>query len=286
MGSDGSLSTFFPAKILLFGEYTVINGGVALAIPFNHFQGAWQISNTPAYDWNPLLRFLQANPELGIDALQLERDLVAGAGYVSTIPQGKGLGSSGALVASIFDYYSLQKDLSLLEVKHMLSQMEGFYHGQSSGVDPLVSWLKKPLLLDAQFNPQVAELPVEHWRELERWFLFDSEVSRHSAPLIAAFKQKMQDEAFQKTMGHLKLVIHEAIDAYQEINEAVMGQVMMDLSRLQFECLQEMIPQNMRQLWLEGLDTRQFALKLCGAGGGGYFIGYSLKGTPRKILKF
>ncbi len=286
MGSDGSLSTFFPAKILLFGEYTVINGGVALAIPFDHFQGSWHLSQAPRYDWNPLLRFLQAHPELAIDAARLERDLAGGAGYVSTIPQGKGLGSSGALVASIFDYYSLQKDLSLLEVKHKLSQMEGFYHGQSSGVDPLVSWLKKPLLLDAQFNPQVAELPVERWRELERWFLFDSEVSRHSAPLIAAFKQKMQDESFKITMGHLNLVIDEAIDAYQEINEAVMGQVMLDLSRLQFECLQEMIPQAMKQLWLEGLDSRQFALKLCGAGGGGYFIGYRLKNAPTKTLKF
>lgn len=280
------MSTLFPAKILLFGEYTVINGGVALAIPFDHYQGSWQLSGAPQYDWNPLLRFLQAHPELAIDAARLEHDLSQGAGYVSTIPQGKGLGSSGALVASIFDTYSLEKDLSLADVKHRLSQMEGFYHGQSSGVDPLVSWLKKPLLLDSNFNPQAIELPVQDWRELERWFLFDSQVSRHSAPLIAAFKQKMQAEAFKTTMGHLNLVIDEALDAYQEINEAVMGQVMLDLSRLQFECLQEMIPVSIRELWLEGLETRQFALKLCGAGGGGFFIGYRLKNAPTKILKF
>ncbi len=276
----------FPAKILLFGEYTVINGGVALAIPFDHYQGSWQLTNAPKYDWNPLLRFLQAHPELEIDAQKLERDLSGGAGYVSTIPQGKGLGSSGALVASIFDFYSVKKDLSLLEIKTKLSQMEGFYHGQSSGVDPLVSWLKKPLMLDAQFNPSLADVPVKTWSELDRWFLFDSEVSRHSAPLIAAFKQKMQDETFKTTMGHLNLVVDEAIDAYQELNEAVMGQAMLDLSRLQYECMQEMIPDSIKSLWLEGISSRQFALKLCGAGGGGYFIGYRLKNAPTKTLKF
>lgn len=280
------MTKLFPAKILLFGEYTVINGGVALAIPYQHYQSSWSLHSAPKYDWNPLLRFLQAHPELEVDSHRLEKDLSLGAGYISNIPQGKGLGSSGALVASLYDFYSPQTERTLLEVKEKLSKMEGFYHGQSSGVDPLVSWLNKPLLLDSHFNPRPADVPIQKWKELDRWFLLDSEVSRHSAPLIAAFKHKMKDETFKKTMGHLNLVVDEAIEAYGELNELVMGQLMLDLSRLQYECMQEMIPEAIKGLWMEGIESRQFALKLCGAGGGGYFIGYRLKNAPTKTLKF
>ena len=34
-----------PAKILLFGEFTTINGGDALAMPLKLFQGQWKQGN-------------------------------------------------------------------------------------------------------------------------------------------------------------------------------------------------------------------------------------------------
>jgi mevalonate kinase len=61
---------------------------------------------------------------------------------------------------------------------------------------------------------------------------------------------------------------------------------MLTISQLQFEAFQEMIPASMQGIWLEGLKSKSYALKLCGAGGGGYFIGYRLKTTPSGVLKF
>ena len=38
-----------------------------------------------------------------------------------------------------------------------------------------------------------------------------------------------------------------------------------------------MIPTQMRGLWSKGLESGEYVLKLCGAGGGGYILGFSDK---------
>jgi mevalonate kinase len=276
----------FSAKILLFGEYTVIRGGSALAIPFNEFSGRWVKTGAPSFDWNVLIRFLRAHPELEIDTLRLERDLAQGGGFTSTIPQGKGLGSSGALVAGLLAAYGPGREWSIAEAQSRLAGLEACYHGQSSGLDPLVSWLGKPIIIDHVTGPSIASVPTERWRELDRWFLLDSGVARHSAPLIAVFKEKAQTSDFQERLVQLEGLASEAIECYEHLDEPMMGIAMQELSRLQLEAMAEMIPAALKTLWEQGLKDRTFALKLCGAGGGGYFLGYRLKGYPRKVLKF
>lgn len=274
----------FSAKILLFGEYTVIRGGQALAIPFDNFKGHWG-RGAPAIDWNPLLRFLGAHPELEIDIQRLQHDLQNGGGFVSSIPQGKGLGSSGALVAGLLASYGPEKEWSLVEVRSRLAALESCYHGQSSGVDPLVSWVGKPLLLKGANDPEVAKMPVETWQKLDRWFLYDSGVARYSAPLVALYKKKTEDPEFAATMEHLDALVSEAIECYEHLDEALMGQTMRALSTLELKAFDEMIPASVKSVWQQGLESGDFALKLCGAGGGGYFLGYRLKAAPSGVLK-
>lgn len=280
------MSPSFSAKILLFGEYTVIHGGQALALPYPAYSGQWVEKGAPAHDWAPLLRFLFAHPELEIDLARLQRDLAQGGGFVSSIPQGKGLGSSGALVAALLHSYGPRRDWQLCEVRERLASLEACYHGQSSGVDPLVSWVGQPLLLGGGKGPEVADMPLARWRELERWFLLDSGVPRHSAPLIALFKQQAEDPAFQEVLGKLNGLVNEAIESYEHLDEPMMGVTMQALSAMQLKALDGMIPSGIKELWGEGLKSRQFALKLCGAGGGGFFIGYRLKTFPNGVLKF
>lgn len=274
----------FPSKLLLFGEYTVINGSEALALPFPKFSGKWEKNLANKYDWNSLLRFLEAHTDL-LDVTRLEKDLGEGWGFTSSIPQGKGLGSSGALVAALFHTYSLQKDLSLQDIRSQLAELEGHYHGQSSGVDPLVSWVDQPLILSGAETPRMAQMPVEDWSKTSRWFLLDSGVARHSAPLVAVFKRKQADVKFQETLSTLESLVSECIEDYRNLDEAHMGLHMEELSRLQLSAFQEMIPEKLKEIWVQGLDSRQFALKLCGAGGGGYFLGYKLRGPlPEDVI--
>jgi len=275
----------FPAKILLFGEYTVIRGGAALALPYPEHSGRWG-AGAPVHDWNPLLRFVQTCPEL-LDVTALELDIARGHGFLSDIPQGKGLGSSGALVAALYRAYGCNVPTDLEGVRDRLARLEACYHGQSSGVDPLVSWVARPLLLRGQEAPVLVDLPIGDWTSSGRWFLLDSGVARHSAPLIAVYRRKLEDEAFQGRIRALAGIVEELVAAYRQFDEAHVGIGMEELSRLQLDVFQEMIPAELRTLWERGLEERQFALKLCGAGGGGFFLGYRLRGDlPVGAVRF
>ena len=44
------------------------------------------------------------------------------------------------------------------------------------------------------------------------------------------------------------------------------------ISKLQWEHFKEMIPKAVQQLWVDGLKSEEYCVKLCGAGGGGYFL--------------
>ncbi len=280
------MSRQFNAKILLFGEYTVIRGGKALALPYSAYSGEWTTDQVAKVDWHPLIRFLLGHPELEIDVKRLEQDLERGGGFRSSIPQGKGLGSSGALVAGLLAAYGPQKEWTLSEAHARLAGLEACYHGQSSGVDPLVSWVGKPLRIDGQQCPQIVKMPTETWTALDRWFLLDSGVARHSAPLVAVFKQKTENPDYKADLEHMEALVGDGIEAFEHLDEAMMGVTMEALSHLQLASFEEMIPRAIKAIWIHGLETRQFALKLCGAGGGGFFLGYRLKTYPSAALKF
>ncbi|MGB1431030.1 MAG: mevalonate kinase, partial [Flavobacteriaceae bacterium] len=159
----------FYAKILLFGEYGIIKDAKGLSIPYNFYKGALKISDTKnkkAQSSNQKLSefvdFLeQINSTLvTFNIKQLREDLAKGLYFDSSIPQGYGIGSSGALVAAIYDRYAnnritilenLTRD-KLLKLKEIFGQMESFFHGKSSGLDPLNSYLSLPILINSKTN--------------------------------------------------------------------------------------------------------------------------------------
>src|SRR5690606_18897313 len=49
------------------------------------------------------------------------------------------------------------------------------------------------------------------------------------------------------------------------------------ISKFQWDFFPEMIPTQMRGIWTRGIETGDYILKLCGAGGGGFLLGYSEK---------
>ena len=150
----------FYSKILLFGEYGIIKDSKGLSIPYNFFKGALKIedsNSTKAKKSNGALRefvgYLEMvrknNPDLvTFDFDTLKRDVNSGMYFDSSIPQGYGVGSSGALVAAIYDKYALDKITvlenltreKLLKLKMIFGKMESFFHGKSSGLDPLNSY--------------------------------------------------------------------------------------------------------------------------------------------------
>src|SRR5690606_5222108 len=116
------------------------------------------------------LKELQAQGEsASFDMKALERDIAAGMYFDSSIPQGYGIGSSGALVAAIYDRYAQDKITvlenltrdKLLRLKEIFGKMESFFHGKSSGLDPLNSYLSLPILINSKDNIESTSIPSQ-----------------------------------------------------------------------------------------------------------------------------
>ena len=47
-----------------------------------------------------------------------------------------------------------------------------------------------------------------------------------------------------------------------------------ELSKETFNNFQEMIPEKIKHKWKEGINNDSYYMKLCGSGGGGFFLAY------------
>ena len=283
----------FFAKILLFGEYGIIKDAKGLSIPYNFYKGALKISDTKnkkAQSSNQKLSefvdFLeQINSTLvTFNIKQLREDLAKGLYFDSSIPQGYGIGSSGALVAAIYDRYAnnritilenLTRD-KLLKLKEIFGQMESFFHGKSSGLDPLNSFLSLPILIHSKDVLEPTGIPSQPQAGKGAVFLIDSGSMGETAPMVNLFMQNMESPSFRK-------MIKEQFISYSDrcVEHFLTGDIKSlfgDLKRLSKTVLthfKPMIPEQFHSLWKTGIDTNAYYLKLCGSGGGGYILGFT-----------
>ena len=47
-----------------------------------------------------------------------------------------------------------------------------------------------------------------------------------------------------------------------------------NLSEITFKNMNEMIPESLKEIWQEGLKSNKYYIKLCGSGGGGFFLAF------------
>ncbi len=279
---------FYFSKLLLFGEYSVIKGSRALAAPLSRFKGYWSLAESTAAarvhqrNLPEFLQFMQQQNGMRkmLDLQQMEADIHKGLYFESNIPTGYGVGSSGALCAAIYDKYAfepitLEESDRLPELKESLAAMEQFYHGASSGTDPLICYLDKTILIDPDEGIKTLSFPKDHVTNAGyQFFLLDTDITRSTGPLVKIFLEKCEDGIY------LERLLSEYIPQVEEIIEAFLKREVENIfenfhfiSHYQFKYFQEMIPPDFLQAWLSGLSSDTFKLKLCGAGGGGFFLG-------------
>ncbi len=282
----------FYAKILLFGEYGIIEDSKGLAIPYNSYQGALKISSDLSQEAKisnqKLIDYFHYLSDLNSDELMLrldefKKDLDSGMYFDSSIPQGYGVGSSGALVAAVYDKYAddkitvlenLTRD-KLLKLKTIFSLMESFFHGKSSGLDPLNSYLSLPILINSKDNLEATGIPSQKDGK-GAVFLLDSEMVGETQPMVNIFMNKMKNEGFRKMIDrdfarYTDLCIDNFL--HGDVN-ALFGNVK-SLSKVVLKHFKPMIPNSFHQLWQQGIETNDYYLKLCGSGGGGYILGFT-----------
>lgn len=269
--------TSFPAKVLLLGEYTILNGSKALAFPYWPLLGKWSFEKAEKeariISRKSIRSFIDNIRSENLNFEKMRSDYLEGIWFDSTIPQGFGLGSSGAIIAAIYDRYATHS-INLYDHKNEMAFLENYFHGSSSGLDPLVSFIQRPLLIH-NFNS--VEFLTEDL-DLKGFFLLNTGRPRQTSPLVQIFQEKMKDPQFKQGCANtLSKDVDFAIDAVLKGNRTHLSHHLWHISKFQWDFFPEMITTKERGLWTKGLETGDYILKLCGAGGGGFLLGYSEK---------
>lgn len=286
----------FYSKILLFGEYGIIKDSKGLSIPYNFYNGALKIdehktiatrkSNDALNRFTEYLETLQTEqPALvTFDLEKLKTDVAAGLYFDSSIPMGYGVGSSGALVAAVYDQYANEKITilenltreKLLQLKKIFGAMESFFHGKSSGLDPLNSYLSLPILINSEDSIESANIPSQTVDGKGAVFLLDSGQTGETAPMVNIFMENMKQEGFRNMLKnqfvkHTDACVHDFLKGDVK---SLFGNVK-QLSKVVLDNFKPMIPKEFHTLWKKGIETNAYYLKLCGSGGGGYMLGFT-----------
>ncbi|MBT8238294.1 MAG: mevalonate kinase [Croceitalea sp.] len=284
----------FYSKILLFGEYGIIKDSKGLSIPYNFFKGALKKeeslsaearkSNESLKKFSSYLSTIQSDDLVRFDIGSFDADIAEGMYFDSSIPQGYGIGSSGALVAAIYDKYAFNKITvlenltreKLLELKAIFGTMESFFHGKSSGLDPLNSYLSLPILINSKDNIESTILPSQHSKGKGAVFLLDSGMTGETAPMVQIFMEQMKQEGFRNMIKD-KFIKHTdaCVEHFLKGDiKSLFGHVK-QLSHVVLDNFKPMIPAQFHALWKKGIETNDYYLKLCGSGGGGYILGFT-----------
>jgi mevalonate kinase len=286
----------FYSKILLFGEYGIIRDSKGLSIPYNFYNGALKREENPSAEaiksnenlkrFVSYLEILQSEqPELvTFDLDTLKNDVATGMFFDSSIPQGYGVGSSGALVAAIYDKYAQNKITvlenltreKLLQLKTIFGQMESFFHGKSSGLDPLNSYLSIPILINSKDNIEATGIPTQSLEGTGAVFLIDSGIVGETAPMVSIFMEKLKDQGF-RTMLKSQFIKHTdaCVENFLGGDMKSLFANTKKLSKVVLNNFKPMIPEQFHGIWQEGIDSNDYYLKLCGSGGGGYILGFT-----------
>ena len=270
----------FYSKILLFGEYGIIKDSKGLSIPYNFFKGALKVSKAPdeeAKQSNASLKkfmtYLESIEDKRIATFDFEKlhaDVNAGMYFDSSIPQGYGVGSSGALVAAIYDKYAQEKITvlenltreKLLKLKAIFSEMESFFHGKSSGLDPLNSYLSLPILIHSKDNIEPAGIPSQSVENKKgAVFLLDSGMVGETAPMVNIFMESMKQEGFRNMLKNQFVKYTDAcVEDFLKGDVKSLFSNIKQLSHVVLDNFKPMIPKKFHMLWKKGIESNNYYL--------------------------
>jgi mevalonate kinase len=286
----------FYAKILLFGEYSIISGGQALTFPLKKFSGSLDFftsasnnlliakaSNVSLKNYLDYLLDIQSSSQFlyPLDLDRLDQDLSAGLFFNSNIPQGYGAGSSGAMVAALFYQYALQgsnRDSRLAMIPsevllQQLAKMESYFHGSSSGLDPLSSLTGKPFVANNQRKITYQKSQIISSDPNTSIFLINTGTVGKTKPLVDWYKKEVSHQRLNANL--LKDLSDETLSAFLDKDSWLFWNYLTQLSLFQLENMKPMIPRMIHGIWEKGLHDQSFILKLCGSGGGGFVLGFT-----------
>ena len=270
------------SKVILFGEYSMIFDATALMIPLKRFSAQWQFpqsrnraaSLTSNQSLKRFCQYLSEKEELSnlFDLQALIKDLDEGIFLASNVPSGYGLGSSGTLVAAVYDRYAIQKNDDYLQLKTLFGKMESHFHGSSSGIDPLQCYLGKPF----KITPEGVHLLDDGFLKKDiQICLIDTKIKSNTKPLVNHFKAQRENPDFlNRFQLEYVLCVTSCIDSMIEGDKEMFFNSLKRLTKGQLEFLRPMITDNTLDLFTTDFGFN-FGVKISGSGGGGYVLGFT-----------
>jgi mevalonate kinase len=287
--------SLFYGKVLLFGEYGIIQDSMGLSIPYESARGKliFYSDDSEMADWsNKELRKFhdhlfehQASEDLPceLDLDQFHQDIERGMLFDSSIPKGYGVGSSGALVASIYNRYAVNgissegsvSNADILSLKQIFGELESYFHGKSSGLDPLICYLHLPILIKSKTEVNAVGIPAEGTSK-GAIFLLNTGTPGETQPMVNIFLDKLKEEGFRTMLKkQFKKYNDASIEAFLKKDSKPLFSNIKKLSKIVLENFKPMIPNNYQKIWQDGIDSNAYYLKLCGSGGGGFILGFT-----------
>lgn len=293
-----STEKVYPSKIMLVGEYGVVVGGSALTIPFNRYEAIVkkkeEISSAKKKMAEASFLYLEkifsylseiqeltfhAGPDLDFFAEKKKEYWLD-----MNIPQGYGIGSSGAVSAAIYElFFPGSETLSLEQQRDDLATIESFFHGKSSGVDALTCFARSPLYFRTDGSIKRVSFDPSEIQGGYRLFLLDSGEQFETAPLVKHFLEQMKISGYATSVRIEFLVINQKlIEIFLGEREADPALLFRAISDFQYTHFRKMIPGNMLDTWIEGQISNEYYLKLNGSGGG-FMLGITHESSSESL---
>ena len=147
---------------------------------------------------------------------------------------------------------------------------ESFFHGQSSGIDPLVAYLQKPLLLKRKTISV-----LEGYFPGAYIYLLDTGIKADTGNQMGYFLDKNTSPDFARKIKEVYIpLVNQAIQLLIS-GEDVFFEALDEISRFQYENLLGLFPVSIHKFIKKGIETKKFSVKLCGSGGGGFVLLFS-----------
>jgi mevalonate kinase len=281
------IETHFNSKFLLFGEYGLIYDSMAFSIPFQKFSGFLDFdtdhshleSTTEIRRFYEYLQSVDSSQTLhfSFDLESLINDLDRGLFFNSNIPQQYGLGSSGALVAALFSRYAfpseLGNNLSPEILKSNFSLLESYFHGKSSGLDPLISYLNKPILIDSK--KQIVPIDFDLNQSGLAMALIDTKTTGATGPLVKHFIDLFNLPEFKLAFDNQFIPANNGcIESLLSGDKEKFFMHLEKLVRFQVYHFHQMIPVNFHRV-ISFAHCEKVYIKLLGSGGGGFLLAFA-----------
>ncbi|MCX6239549.1 MAG: hypothetical protein NTY07_18705 [Bacteroidia bacterium] len=277
----------YPAKILLFGEYGIILNSMALAIPYPRFSGRFKFSGTSTNHQlktdvesnealKKLLIYLKSNAPVFefLNIEHFEDEVNQGLYFDSSVPVSSGFGSSGAITAAIYERYLIYSQHNEYQtIKTDLAAIETYFQGKSSGFDPLISLLNKPILKGSH-SSFISDINLSPFFNTYTLFLINSHSKGKTSNRVNFFIEQYRHQHFKERIDNEYIpIINQTIKAVTEPDFGSFETMISRYSEFQLSHFGEMIHPGMRTHFEYGTESGDFHLKLCGSGGGKFMLG-------------